>query len=246
MAADLPASPRLQAVLFDLDGVVADSHPIHERAWKALFQEQGLDPSSLNVDFIYGGRSRNDILRHYLGPLSDSELRSHGRRKDELYHSLAHDLELKAGLLRVLDQLDGAGLRYALASSAGKRRALQTLRKFGIKSRFAVILAGEDVDARKPAPDVFLLAAARLGVAPQNCLVVEDSVAGVQAARAAGMKCLGYAPAERAGELLAAGANDVISELPDQALECFTRVFGGGDSRSALPACKDAGTLQGA
>src|SRR5579871_168897 len=87
----------LKAVIFDLDGVVADSHPIHEMAWKALLVEAGLRPEAINVDFLYAGHPRREILKHYLGSLSDSEIQHWGRRKDELYELSAKKAAVKAG-----------------------------------------------------------------------------------------------------------------------------------------------------
>lgn len=216
---------RLQAVIFDLDGVVADSHPIHLKAWKALLQEQGFDVSALDMEFLYAGRSRNDILRHYFGHIDETKLRALGLRKDELYRSLADELQVKNDLLWTLDQLDASRIPYALATSAGKDRTMQTLEKFKIKDRFAAILAGDDVRQTKPAPDVFLKASEKLAVPPEACLVIEDSVAGVQASRAARMTCLGYAPAERALALRKAGAIEVVSEFPKRASEYFRRLL---------------------
>src|SRR5579871_4562050 len=114
----------LKAVIFDLDGVVADSHPIHEMAWKALLVEAGLRPEAINVDFLYAGHPRREILKHYLGSLSDSEIQHWGRSKDELYELSAKKLRSKPGIPRVLVQLEEAGVFRALATSAGRARAV--------------------------------------------------------------------------------------------------------------------------
>jgi HAD superfamily hydrolase (TIGR01509 family) len=202
----------IRGVIFDLDGVVADSHPLHEEAWRALLSEQGVDPFSL--DFIYSGLSRGEILEHYLGPLSEDELEKLGRRKDHLFSRKIHRVQARPSFLRALDQLDAAGVRYALATSAGSGRTYEILRHFGITSRFAAIVTSKDVSYPKPSPEAFLEAASRLVLVPQDVVVVEDSVAGVRAARAAGMISIGYAPAERAKSLWDAGASDVISDFP--------------------------------
>jgi len=223
----------LKAVIFDLDGVVADSHPVHEAAWAALLVEQGLNSASLNLDFLYAGRPRREILRHYLGPINVQEMERLGRRKDELYAIAADKLTLQPGIPRALTQLNDEGIMCALATSAGLARTLQTLEKFGITKDFSLIVTGEEVLAAKPAPDIFLLVAARLGVEAKHCTVVEDSVAGIQAARAAGMKCAGFAPSKRLPELGAAGANDLISELPDDAPGYFRTLVTARDQERA-------------
>jgi beta-phosphoglucomutase len=215
----------LKAVLFDLDGVVADSHPIHEAAWKTLLVEQGLNAAALKLDFLYAGHPRREILRHYLGSLDLDEMERLGRRKDELYAIAVSELKTKPDIPRVLSQLTRDGILCALATSAGSVRASETLERFEIASYFSAVVTGEDADLPKPAPDIFLLAAEKLSVPPAHCVVVEDSVAGVVAARAAAMRCVAYVPRERATELRTAGAADVISDFPDDATRYFSRII---------------------
>jgi beta-phosphoglucomutase len=220
----------LKAVIFDLDGVVADSHPIHEVAWKALLVEAGLDPKTINVDFLYAGHPRREILRHYLGALGDSEIQHWGRRKDELYELAAKALEAKPGIPRVLSQLRDAGISCAVATSTGRKRSVESLKLLGLSEFFLVVITGDNVHTPKPAPDIFLLAARNLGVQAENVVVVEDSVAGVEAAVAGGMKCVGYTSVGRAGELRRAGADDVISDFPEDSVHYFQSVASPMDS----------------
>jgi HAD superfamily hydrolase (TIGR01509 family) len=214
----------LKAVIFDLDGVVADSHPIHEVAWKSLLAEAGLNPNAINVDFLYAGHPRREILRHYLGALSDSAIQHWGRRKDELYELAAKNLQAKPGIPQALSQLRHAGIPCALATSAGPKRTLESLQVLSVSKYFSVVITGDDVPNAKPAPDTFLLAAQKLNVKPQDVVVVEDSVAGVQAAVAGEMKCVGFTSADRADELRRAGADVVVAELPKDAVAYFNAV----------------------
>lgn len=228
-------APALAAVILDLDGVIADSHPLHEQAWKTLLTEQGRDPAGINLDFLYAGRPRREILRHYLGALPDEQIESLGRRKDELYARLAPTLRPKPGLLRLLDELEAAGIVLALATCAGRKRTEDTLRQFGITQRFAAVVTGEDASRSKPTPEIFLLAAAKLGVKPDQSLVIEDSLAGIEAARAAGMKCVAYVPSARLAEFADAGADCVITDFPQPAVELFLRLMeGDGTSQFSL------------
>jgi beta-phosphoglucomutase len=231
----------LKAVIFDLDGVVADSHPIHEAAWRTLLVEQGIDAAALNLNFLYAGHPRREILRHYLGSIDPPEMERLGRRKDELYAIAASELDTKPGIPRILSQLHADGILCALATSAGSVRARESLTRFGITKYFSAIVTGEDARSAKPAPDIFLLAAAKLGVVSANCVVVEDSVAGIQAAREAGMKCVGFAPPRRAAELRKAGADDVISDFPDDAVRYFERLVGAAEP---VQAASQAGAPQ--
>ncbi|HEU5403997.1 MAG TPA: HAD family phosphatase [Terriglobales bacterium] len=214
----------LQAVIFDLDGVVADSHPIHEQAWKSLLVEQGLDPETIDLGFLYAGHQRRAILRHYLGSLDETEVEILGKRKDELYGQASESVTMKPGLFTVLEELDAAGIPFALATSAGKSRSIETLQKFGIAHRFAVVVTGADVQAAKPHPEIFLTVAKKMGIRPRNALVIEDSVAGVKGAVAAGMTCIGYTTANRVDELREAGAHDVVTEFPRAAAAYFHRL----------------------
>jgi beta-phosphoglucomutase len=215
----------LKAVIFDLDGVVADSHPIHEAAWKTLLAEEGLDPAKINVDFLYAGHPRREILRHYLGDVSEARAERLRKRKDELYQQAAENLAPKPGIPRVLDELEAEGIAFALATSGARGRTLETLAKFGMTDRFAAVVTGEEVSSAKPAPDIFLLAASRVEVLPEESIVVEDSVAGVQAALASGMCCVGYALPERLFSLREAGAHDVIADFPLDAAGYFQRIL---------------------
>jgi len=201
--------PALKAVIFDLDGVVADSHPIHEIAWAKLLVERGLDRETLNLDFLYAGHPRREILKHYLGAIRASDVEKLERRKDQLYAEAASELKPKPRIPAVLRQLNKDGIVCALATSAGRARTYETLEKFGLRNRFAAVVTGDEAGTPKPAPEIFLLAAARTERDPECCVVVEDSVAGVSAARAAGMKCVGFAPVKWFGDLAEAGANDL-------------------------------------
>jgi beta-phosphoglucomutase-like phosphatase (HAD superfamily) len=141
-------------------------------------------------------------------------------------------------LVRVLGELAAAGIAMAVGTSAQRRRTLETLDHFGIAERFGAVVTGDDVEATKPAPEIFLRAAELVHAAPVNTVVVEDSPIGVEAARAAGMKCVGYAPGERIEELRRAGADDSILEFPPRAAEYFARIVS-RDAMSEIPADRE-------
>jgi HAD superfamily hydrolase (TIGR01509 family) len=201
----------LKAVIFDLDGVIADSHPLHHAAWKTLLAEEGHTVSDTEMDFILAGRQRVEILRHYLGELPEERIAALGRRKDELYQGRAHLLAPMPGLGTLLDELEAAGIAKAVATSAAPARTVETLKAFGMEQRFQVVLTSTDAKKAKPDPEIFLLTAAKLNVRANEALVIEDSVAGVQAAKAAGMKCVGYTSVDRFQSLRQAGADEAIS-----------------------------------
>jgi beta-phosphoglucomutase len=223
----------LNAVLFDLDGVVADSHPVHEVSWKRLLAEQGLDAETLDLGFLYAGHPRREILVHYLGPLSEDRFEHLSRRKDHFYALASSRLTAKQGIFEALAQLRTAGIRCALATSAARDRTVETLVLLRLENAFDAVVVGGDVSLAKPAPDIFLLAARKLGVAPENCVVVEDSVAGVQAAVRAGMRCAGFALPGRVEELWQAGADDVFTTVPLDAVDYFKKLQQGTPASAA-------------
>lgn len=214
----------LKAVIFDLDGVIADSHPLHYAAWNTLFAEQGKKVSDREMDFILAGHPRREILRHYLGDLPADVMEALGKRKDELYRGRAHLLAPMPGIIGFLDELEAADVSKAVATSADTQRTLDTLKSFGIDQRFSAVLTGSDAKP-KPNPEIFLLAAAKLKISADEALVIEDSVAGVQAAKAAGMKCVGYASENRFPILSQAGADQVISTLAPGLATQFQEMF---------------------
>jgi HAD superfamily hydrolase (TIGR01509 family) len=208
----------LRGIVFDMDGVIIDSHPLHRRAWKIFLQTAGREVTDAELDFILDGRKRDDILCHFLGELSPSQIASYGGRKDEMLRKLAEDMRPLDGVVELLDSLSRAGIRIALATSAGRKRAHGTLKELGLTRYFEAIVTGDEVVSGKPDPAIYRLVAERLKENPDNLLAVEDAVSGVRSARAAGMRCLGIAPAERAHTLRAAGADPVISDFQSLSL----------------------------
>jgi beta-phosphoglucomutase family hydrolase len=200
-------------MIFDLDGVIADTHPIHRQAWRQLLRERGLQVSEKELDVILGGHRREEILRHFLGRLSDVEIFDYGERKDQLFHQWAAELRAIPGVLDLLQELESAGVPMALATSAGKRRALQVLERLGLTDRFRAVVTAEDVAKCKPDPSIFHLAASRLHVMPRQLVVAEDSEVGVRAAKSAGMKCLGIGSGARVSRLCQEGADSVVPDF---------------------------------
>ena len=215
----------LQAVVFDMDGVIIDSHPLHRVAWRQFLGNLGKDVDDVTLDFVLDGRTRKDILFHFLGPLTDEQLEEHGHHKDELLSNLDDEVQPIPGVVEFLDGLSEAGIAMALATSASRGRALGTLKELGLAQYFQAIVTADEVVAGKPDPHIYSLAAERLRVAPGNLLAVEDAVSGVRSALAAGMRCAGIAKAARAELLLAAGANPVVPDFRGLSFEQLEAVF---------------------
>jgi beta-phosphoglucomutase len=215
----------LHAVIFDLDGVIVDSHPAHMQAWKVFFQSLGLNVTDHDLLFVLEGHKREAILRHFLGDLTAEQLRHYGAAKDALFRGSVRELKTIPGLPAFLDRLQNSGIPVALASSASRHRAEDTLDQLNFRRRFNVIVTGDDVLRGKPDPEIFQRAAEQLEVDPRHVLVCEDAVSGVKAAKLAGMKCLAIAANGRGPLLQQAGADRVISDFTAMNLDDLHALF---------------------
>jgi haloacid dehalogenase superfamily, subfamily IA, variant 3 with third motif having DD or ED len=215
----------LAGVIFDFDGVIVDSHPVHLEAWKAFLLSKGRAATDAELSFVQEGAKREEILRHFFGGLTPEQTRSYGDEKDKLFQAGATELKLVRGFAEFLSRMEAAGLPSAVATSGGRRRVEQTLVKFSLISRFRAVVTGDDVAQGKPDPALFLMAARSLQVAPERLLVCEDAVAGVVAAKTAGMKCLGIAAKGRGALLKDAGADLVMENFEQTDLNDVRRLF---------------------
>ncbi len=184
----------LKAVIFDMDGVIIDSEPFHLEVNREIFRE-------LNIPFImeeyenYIGVSNDEMwadikMKNNLS-LPVSYLKELQVRKDMEYLLSAEEKPIP-GVLELLKELRLNGLAVALASSSSLKYIGIVLEKFRIRDFFDAVVSGENMRKGKPAPDIFLHTAKLLDVGPTSCLVIEDSRNGVAAAKAAGMKCIGF------------------------------------------------------
>jgi HAD superfamily hydrolase (TIGR01509 family) len=183
---------NIRAVIFDMDGVLVDSEPLINAAAIAMFRENGLvvQPDDF-LPFVGAGEDRyiGGVAEHYGFPLDVSAAK---HRTYEIYLDLVPSrLDAFDGVRELLHSCREAGLMISVASSADVIKVRANLETIGFPLSFwDAVVTGEDVHNKKPAPDIFLSAAANLGVAPVECVVVEDAVNGVQAAKAAGMRCV--------------------------------------------------------
>jgi beta-phosphoglucomutase len=200
----------LHGVVFDMDGVIVDSHPAHRKAWRQFLQTIGRNVTNRELDFILDGRKRRDILCHFLGQVSEAELSEYGRRKDEFFQQSAAEVKPIPGITEFLVHLNKNGVVAAVATSASEARTRSTLERLHLRHYFSAVLTGNDVENGKPDPAIYRLACRRLNVLPESVLAIEDAVSGIQAARGAGLKCLGVASDVYAERLRGAGAVHVV------------------------------------
>ena len=186
----------MKAFIFDMDGVIVDSEPIHSRTKLATFRHYGLDFDAAELVHYMGRTSRTlfgDVVRRE--NRSELDIREMIDYKHALYLDiLRHDEAVQPvdGTRRLFAALAAAHIPAGLASSAGRVVIEAVLEKFGLTGYFQSVLSGADLPASKPDPAVYLLSAERLGVRPADCVVLEDAASGVAAAKAAGMFCIAY------------------------------------------------------
>lgn len=191
------------AAIFDMDGTLVDNMPLHIECWIALFRDEGRAVTIEDYHDVGIGGSAEEVARHFLGEhLTDAQTERLVGRKEFLYRTLARrKLKLPRGTRRLLRQARRAGIPLALATSAGPQNLAFFLETQKLNGYFDVVLDSEAVARTKPHPDVFLRAAERMGVAPAACLVFEDSLPGLEAARRAGMQAVAVATMHPADHL---------------------------------------------
>lgn len=215
----------LKGVIFDLDGVIVDSHPLHKRAWRAFLAHIGKEVSDADLDFIFEGRRRREILVHFLGNLSDAEIQEYGNKKDECFCQISDEMKPVLGTLEFIKVLKKAELSIGVATSASRHRTQWTLQQFDIGDCFHTLVTGDDVEKGKPDPAIYCLAAQRLSIPPAFLVAIEDSVSGVRAAKEAGLHCLGLASGQSVGSLEKAGADHVIANLCNVSLNDLHDIY---------------------
>jgi beta-phosphoglucomutase len=196
------------ALLFDLDGVVVDSNELHVESWKEVARRHGFDcpdPDYIGKCGLRTAAVIRDLLRW---PVSAEEAARIGFEKEEIYREWIRQDGIRAipGVVAFLGACRRLGIPCAVGSSAPRENVDLCLQALRLEGFFAATVSGADVQRGKPAPDIFLQAAAALGAAAPDCVVFEDAPAGVTAARAAGMRVIALLTSHTRVELAAADA----------------------------------------
>lgn len=207
------------AVIWDVDGTLVDTAEMHFDAWVRLAGEMGRPFSKDDFAATFGRRNPEIIRYLFREEFTDLQVADIGERKEIYYRTVAETgVQLLPGVRNLLEELHRRGVRQAVGSSAPRANLDLILKMTKSDEFFEAIVGMEDTTKGKPDPEVFLVAARKLGIPPSRCIVFEDAIAGVQAAKAGGMKCVavtfaGHHPAVRLQE---AGADRVV--------KCFTEV----------------------
>ena len=186
-------SNNIQAVIWDMDGVILDSADAHLLSWHRMAQDEGLAFTDAQFWATFGRRN-DEIIQLLWGPLAPEKMQEIADSKERYFRDAVRTTAMALpGAIELLSELHGAGYPQALASSAPKANIELISEVLGLNRYLNALVSGETVPRGKPAPDIFLKAAASLGMAPSVSLVIEDAVAGVEAAHAAGMRCIAVA-----------------------------------------------------
>jgi beta-phosphoglucomutase-like phosphatase (HAD superfamily) len=192
----------MTAFIFDIDGTIIDSMPFHERSWDVFLSRRGTPTAREDFFRRTAGRTGTEVMRELLGPLSDEEARALVREKESIYRELfAPEFREIAGFTEFARVAKAAGVRLACATAGDPDNMAFAVGGLNMHGFFDAMVGAHDVARGKPAPDMFLLAAERLGVAPAQCLVFEDAPLGIEGARRAGMRAVAIASTVPADEL---------------------------------------------
>jgi len=224
-------NPPLQAMVFDLDGLMADSEPLALWAWNQTLERFGhrLDDETLRDGL--GMRvidSARVICQRFSLPISPEQAMAEENRL--FLEAVPTRLRACAGLYPLLDELTARGVPLAIGTSGHRRYVALALRTLGIEGRFQAVVTGDEVARGKPAPDTYLMVAQRLDVPPERCLVLEDAPLGVESACAAGMICAAV-PNQWTASLDFPGAYRVFASL-NEVVEALDDLFGNEDAPS--------------
>lgn len=176
----------MKAFLFDLDGVIIDSMPVHTEAWKVYLERHGISSENLWQQMI--GKHNDELVRLFWGP---DETFDHGAEKEALFRAMIDPIFEKHLVPGAVEFVKSSAVPMAIGSNAERLNIDFTLNRAGLSQAFRGIVSGDEVARPKPNPDVYLTAAAMLKTSPADCVVFEDSPTGVSAARAAGMRVVG-------------------------------------------------------
>jgi beta-phosphoglucomutase len=218
------SKPHLEAVLWDMDGVIADTMQYHYGAWRDILKGMGKTLTLDEFRPLFGQRHDN-IIRYALGNnISDAEIEALSDKKQALYRQrVAQHIEPLPGAIELIKALSENHIKEALASSATPENVDIVVQGLGIEKYFRAYVNGTEVAEGKPSPLIFQLAAKKLNVPPAGCIVIEDAIAGVTAAKAGGMKCIAVTNSHPREKLTAADL--VVDSLEEVNIDVLKGLF---------------------
>lgn len=213
------------AAIFDMDGVLVDTYRAHYESWLEMARPYGFSFTEGQFAETFGRTSR-EIIAHFWGEgrLSDDEVAAMDEQKEAAFRRIIErEFPAMPGAEALIEALHADGIRLAVGSSGPPENVALVLGRLHARERFDATVTGRDVTRGKPDPQVFLIAAERLGIGPARCVVIEDAPAGVAAARAAGMASVGLVSTGRRREELREAdlVVDALTELSPERLRAL-------------------------
>lgn len=211
-----------------MDGVLVASGAAHAASWRIVARRDGISVSDAQFKASFGMTSR-EIIRDWWGDsIPADRVESIDDEKEKEYRELITGMvPLTVGVREVLVALFRAGIPLAVGTSGPPENLALVLTETGIGEYFAATASGKEVARGKPAPDIFRLAAQRIGIPPEHCVVVEDAPVGIEAARAANMKCIAYVGTHDANTLRSAKPDCIVENLREVDPSCIASLVGG-------------------
>ncbi len=217
----------LDALLFDLDGTLADTDKLHLLAMQQLLHEDGRTLTEAEFDAHISGRANADLCRYLFPDRPLSEHQAFADRKEARFRQLSPTLQATPGLVRLLEYTESRSIGMAVVTNAPRANAEHMLKALDLQGRFEHVLVAEELPRAKPDPLPYLTGLQRLGAQADRALAFEDSVPGVKAASGAGIFTVGLSTSQTAEALLAAGAQLVVADFEDARLwEVIWRMTG--------------------
>jgi beta-phosphoglucomutase family hydrolase len=192
-----------RAFIFDMDGTLVDNMEFHSQAWMSLFESLGIHLEADEFKRRTAGKTNTEILLKFTGRnLTDEEIQVLSDQKENFYRDLYRPyLKATTGLLPFLEQAKEQNIPLGLATAAGKENIAFVLQGLKLEDFFSAIVGAEDIQKGKPDPEIFIKSATKLHVQPEDCIVFEDSLLGIEAAQRAGMRSVFIATSHQLEEL---------------------------------------------
>ncbi len=203
----------LKAILFDLDGTLANTDPLHFKIWQDILQEHGIEMDHDSYKAQISGRQNPEIIQDFLPHLSATASEKLAEEKEALFRERALDLQPLAGFLELLEWIETQQLKTAIVTNAPKKNADFMLKVLKLKERFKIVILGEEMSAGKPDPEPYQFCLKQLNIEAFEAIVFEDSPSGIRSAINAGIETIGVASTHEPELLKQLGVSLVIDDF---------------------------------